>query len=94
LENACERMAILATGGRVRADDLPPEVYAGGGATGDDAWLDQLPEGLSLVDLEKRAIEHALRRTGGNLSAAARRLGVPRHILIYRVEKHGIPRGR
>jgi two-component system NtrC family response regulator len=87
-------MAILATGGRVRADDLPPEVYAGGGATGDDAWLDQLPEGLSLVDLEKRAIEHALRRTGGNLSAAARRLGVPRHILIYRVEKHGIPRGR
>jgi two-component system NtrC family response regulator len=95
LENACERMAILATRGRVRADDLPPEVNAGGGgATGDDAWLDQLPEGLSLVDLEKRAIEHALRRTGGNLSAAARRLGVPRHILIYRVEKHGIPRGR
>ncbi len=96
LENACERMAILATEARVDAGDLPPDPSAGGAAGdgGDDSWLDQLPEGLSLVDLEKRAIEHALRRTGGNLSAAARRLGVPRHILIYRVEKHGIPRGR
>ncbi len=94
LENACERMAILATGAQVSAGDLPAERAGDGGTAGDDAWLDQLPEGLSLVDLEKRAIEHALRREGGNLSAAARRLGVPRHILIYRVEKHGIPRGR
>ena len=92
LENACERMVILTTGHGVRVEDLPSA--AGSPGVGDDAWLDQLPDGLSLVDLEKRAIEHALKRTGGNLSAAARLLGVPRHILIYRVEKHGIPRGR
>ncbi len=92
LENACERMAILAPAGTLRASDLPSP--AGAAPAVDEAWLDALPDGLSLVDLEKRAIEHALRRTGGNLSAAARLLGVPRHILIYRVEKHGIPRGR
>ena len=92
LENACERMAILAPDDRVRGEDLPAD--HAGAAPGDDAWLDRLPEGLSLVDLEKRAIQHALQRTQGNLSAAARLLGVPRHILVYRVEKHGIPRQR
>ena len=88
LENACERMAILAPGAEVRVEDLP----AGPGETrhGDDSWLERLPEGISLIDLEKQAIEYALRRNEGNVSAAARRLGVPRHILVYRIEKHGI----
>ncbi len=88
LENACERMAVLATGAAVHVDDLPPPPGATGG--GDDAWLERLPAGITLVDLEKRVIEHALRRNGGNLSAAARMLGVPRHILVYRVQKYGI----
>ncbi len=89
LENACERMAILTPDERVHIDDLP---QLSGPAAASDAWLDQLPPGLTLVDLERKAIEHALGRVGGNLSAAARLLGVPRHILVYRVEKHGIPR--
>ncbi len=97
LENACERLAILAPGCAVRREDLPPApagtgVHDRAEAGGD--WLDHLPEGLSLVDLERQAIEHALRRAGGNLSEAARRLGVPRHILVYRVQKYGIPTGR
>ncbi len=95
LENACERMAILATGDRVRLDDLgqgagqPPSAHA---ATKDD-WLDHLPAGISLVDLERKAVEHALLRSDGNISAAARLLRVPRHILVYRIRKHGITRG-
>jgi DNA-binding NtrC family response regulator len=89
LENACHRMAILSVDGDVHAEHLP---LVDGPASSDDRWLDHLPEGLSLVDLERSAIEHALARTGGNLSAAARLLGVPRHILVYRVEKHGLRR--
>ena len=88
LENACERMAVLATGDEVRPEDLPP-VHGRRPATS-DSWLDHLPAGISLIDLEKQAIEHALRRSGGNVSAAARTLGVPRHILVYRIEKYGI----
>ncbi len=88
LENACERMAILAPQGEVRAEDLPP--VHGLARPAADSWLDRLPEGLSLIDLEKQAIEHALRRSGGNVSAAARALGVPRHILVYRIEKYGL----
>ena len=88
LENACERMAILAPGSEVRTEDLPP--LPGERPRSSDSWLDQLPSGISLVDLEKQVIEHALVSCNGNLSAAARRLGVPRHILVYRVEKYGI----
>ncbi len=88
LENACERMAILAPGDEVRVEDLPP--VRGQRPADGDTWLDHLPDGISLIDLEKQAIEHTLRRCSGNVSAAARALGVPRHILVYRIEKYGI----
>ncbi len=89
LENACERLAILAPGHELRVQDLPPSPTATP-SSGD--WLDHLPAGLSLVDLERQAVIQALERCGWNIAAAARRLGVPRHILVYRIEKHGLRR--
>ena len=92
LENACERLAILAPDDALRLEDLPPTAEpAAMNAAGED-WLDHLPEGISLVDLERRAVAHALARCDGNISAAARLLRVPRHILVYRIEKHGLRR--
>jgi two-component system NtrC family response regulator len=44
------------------------------------------------VDLEKRVIERALRLKGGNITQAAAYLRIPRHILVYRIEKFGIRR--
>ena len=88
LRNAVERLALLAPGDAVRRVDLPPE----GGLPASGGWLDQLPPGLSLVDLEAQVIAHTLRRCGGNLSQAARELGVPRHVLSYRLQKYGITR--
>lgn len=95
LKNACERMVILCRGGEVSAADLPPppprqkgeEVAAEG-----EEWPALPPEGLSLVDLEKRVIERALRQKGGNITQAAAFLRIPRHILVYRIEKYGIRR--
>ncbi len=53
----------------------------------------ELPEGgLSLVDLEKGVIERVLELKRGNVSQAAAYLGVPRHILAYRMAKYGIRR--
>jgi two-component system NtrC family response regulator len=46
-------------------------------------------EGFSLPDLEKEIILKALENHGGNQSATARYLGVPRHVLLYRLEKFG-----
>ena len=49
-------------------------------------------EGLSLVDLEKRVIERALRMKGGNITQTALFLRIPRHILVYRIGKYGLRR--
>jgi two-component system NtrC family response regulator len=49
-------------------------------------------EGYSLEALEKEAVEEALRRCGGNQTRAAKFLRIPRHTLIYRLEKYGLNR--
>ncbi len=87
LSNACERMAILCRSSEVSIDDLPLSAQRTG-----EEWPSLPPEGLSLVDLEKKVIERALRLKGGNITQAASYLRVPRHILVYRIEKHGIRR--
>ncbi|MCL5966468.1 MAG: sigma-54 dependent transcriptional regulator [Deltaproteobacteria bacterium] len=97
LKNACERMAILCRGNEVSAEDLPPSppgTRAGDGSpeAAVDDWPPLPPGGLSLVDLEKKVIERALRLKGGNITQAAAFLRVPRHILVYRIEKYGIRR--
>jgi len=56
-----------------------------------DPWELSLPkDGLPLPELERRLVEEAIRRHGGNKSAAARYLRIPRHVLLYRLEKYGI----
>jgi two-component system NtrC family response regulator len=100
LANACERMAILCRGTEVSMADLPP-AQPGGKVAGapppaadeiGNEWPPLPPEGLSLVDLERRVIERALRLKGGNITQAAAYLRIPRHILVYRIEKYGIRR--
>ncbi len=45
---------------------------------------------LSLDEIDRRVIEHALAQHQGNLSATARTLGVSRETLRYRVQKYGL----
>ena len=46
--------------------------------------------GLTLEEAERRLIADALRETGGNVSESARRLGVTRMALRYRIRKLGL----
>jgi DNA-binding NtrC family response regulator len=95
LRNACERMVILCRGEEVSLVDLPPAPHGADAGTGEDApgSFPTLPEeGLSLMDLEKRVIERALRMKGGNITQAAVYLRIPRHILVYRIGKYGLRR--
>ena len=48
--------------------------------------------GLTLEEAERRLIVNALQETGGNVSASARRLGVSRMALRYRIRKLGLDR--
>jgi two-component system, NtrC family, response regulator AtoC len=47
--------------------------------------------GRTLPEMEREALVQALERTGGNVSRAARALGVSRDTLRYRIEKYGLP---
>jgi DNA-binding NtrC family response regulator len=47
----------------------------------------------TLPDIERETIVHAMERAGGNVSRAARDLGVSRDTLRYRLAKHGLDAG-
>jgi DNA-binding NtrC family response regulator len=54
-------------------------------------FLGELPaDKLSLIDVEREIIVRALAKHGGNQSRTAEYLGIPRHVLLYRLEKFGI----
>jgi DNA-binding NtrC family response regulator len=96
LQNACERLVLLCRGDTLRIEDLPSVRTPRADTAAPDAGLDDWPplpeDGLSLVDLEKRVIERVLRLKRGNVTHAASYLGVPRHVLAYRMAKYGIER--
>lgn len=88
LENVCRRFCMLATSDRVtEAMVLEAVPEAGSGPASPEV------PGSTLWDIERAAIERALRDSGYNQARAARALGVPRHVLLYRMKKFGIPRG-
>ncbi len=98
LANACQRMVLLRTSDLLRAEDLPREVreaagerFPSGRSPALDGFLGSLPDdALSLPDVEREIIVRALDKHGGNRTRTAEYLGIPRHILIYRLEKFGI----
>jgi len=47
-------------------------------------------EGFSLPELECEVIRRALAKCGGNKSRTAAYLGIPRHVLLYRLQKYGL----
>lgn len=93
LENILERAAIFTDGSIIgedeldlRANELEPsfgeETSCGGLAFGDEA--------VSLKDIEKQAIERALRRWEGNRTKAADELGITRRTLINKIAEFGL----
>jgi DNA-binding NtrC family response regulator len=83
LENFCERIVLMRSGDTIdaatvaaRLAELAREAPATGAPT--------------LHEVERNAVVEALRASGWNRSRAARRLGVPRHILLYRMKKFDI----
>jgi DNA-binding NtrC family response regulator len=68
-----------------------PNVQLGEKLGFDEGGLD-LPK--ITEDLERRAIEEALRRTGGVITEAARALHITRRMLRYKMDKLSITTGR
>jgi two-component system NtrC family response regulator len=89
LENAVERMLVLAHSSIIEERDLPPRVRLN--TQRPFQGVLNLPDtGYSLAALEKEAISLALLRNDWNQTKAASFLQIPRHVLVYRMEKFGI----
>jgi DNA-binding NtrC family response regulator len=87
LENIIERACALATGPFIEAADIQMDHAQDRGHFGAAPLL---PEGKTLDQWEDEIIREAYRRANGNKSEAARRLGLSRNALRYRLEKIGI----
>jgi two-component system NtrC family response regulator len=87
LQNTVERSLILRKGSIIE----PADISLPTAKTSAVLELPDIPpEGVSLEDIEKGLILKSLEKSGGNRSQAARLLKIPRHVLIYRLEKFGI----
>jgi len=90
LENMVERLLIMRSSDSLTLDDIPDKVRASGPAKASGKIIN-LPEGgYPLEKLEQEIVTEALNRCSWNQAAAARFLKIPRHTLIYRMEKYGI----
>jgi DNA-binding NtrC family response regulator len=107
LQAACERAVLLGEGPSLRAEDFGlarvGERAGPGGAPVFAAAAAQPPPSaaaaaadgsLELGALERAALLRALAQAGGNMSQAARLLGLSRAALYRRLDKHGLPLGR
>ncbi len=105
LENAIQRVLALSTDDEIGTDSLPPRIAAarpqapiasGGDAAGNDSleWTQGMPlsEARRLVQdrFERGYLERIMRKTGGNISRAAREAGVDRSNLRRLMARHGI----
>ena len=96
LANAVERATIFCRGEVIQPDDLPQEVRGaapdgGGGGIAWDPQDDLATAKKKAVDrLERAMVTEALREHAGNISQAARRLGLHRQSLQQKLHELGI----
>jgi DNA-binding NtrC family response regulator len=104
LKNLIERACILSAGNEIGPANFPvaaqPPASSIGATAPENAPLTveaiahALPETLDLraflTALEKAAIQRTLRTAGGAQAETARRLGLSRSYLSYKLDKHGI----
>jgi len=89
LQNAVERMVVLHRDERLELEHLPAKVRSKQPLTR-SLVVDLPPDGYPLESIEKEVVIQALERNDWNQTRAAAFLQVPRHTLIYRMEKYEI----
>jgi DNA-binding NtrC family response regulator len=82
LDHAVERGVLLSSGPSVHAADLGLRVQSAGGP----AKLEE----MSLDEVERYLIQRTLSRHEGNVSHAAKALGLSRSAMYRRLQKHGL----
>jgi DNA-binding NtrC family response regulator len=92
LRNLLERACILAAGETISEDDL--RLSSGMPDDGKHKWIAQLPETIVLAEqlesIERDLLQKALRASDGVQAEAARRLGISRSDIAYKIKKYGL----
>ncbi|MGD9856847.1 MAG: sigma-54 interaction domain-containing protein, partial [Planctomycetaceae bacterium] len=107
LENVIERAVVLAEGSRITCHELPVESFRAAhlpqqvietkplrsqiATPPARNWLAGPKTREARLQAERRELEDALQRAGGNKSEAARLLGLARSTFCSKLKKHGFP---
>jgi two-component system, NtrC family, response regulator HydG len=89
LQHAMERAVIMSEGNTVKADDIMVKSDAPSGPSQQSPTAAAAPT-LNLEDMEREAIRAALSRHNGNVSKAAKELGMGRNTLYRKLEKYDL----
>jgi DNA-binding NtrC family response regulator len=89
LRNAMEHALVMADAGTIMPEHLPAEIT--GASRPEPAVAGGIQDRLAAM--ERRGIEAALAACGGNRTHAAKRLGISRRALLYKLHKYGLGRG-
>jgi transcriptional regulator of acetoin/glycerol metabolism len=94
LRNVVENMILLGNSDRLRLDDVPMEVrqHASSKVSAPLLQLTGSSASPNLRLSERAAIESALAEARGNITNAAKRLGIARSTLYRKLEEYGIAR--
>jgi len=91
LENVVEQLVVLATGSTITVADVRGALGDLGGGEAEEPRSDgDYTLASAVKKAERVAIQRALTRTRGNVSLAARLLGVVRRTLYNKLEEHGL----
>ncbi len=98
LSHVIERAVLWSQGSTLNVEHLSvtapmgvvPDEVQGSAVEVDTQPVDAAPAASDLTEVERSMIERAMREAGGNQTRAARRLGISRDTLRYRLKKFGI----
>ncbi len=90
LENCIERAVLTATDDCIRSYNLPPAMQSSEFEDDPLRGVDAQTLDERLAAVERRILEDAIARHGGNHAAAGRELGVSPRMMSYRLSKVGL----
>jgi DNA-binding NtrC family response regulator len=86
LRNLVERLVVTIPHGMITADDLPANFRQTGGS----AELLGIEAGMTLAQVEAELIRQTLLKVTSNREDAAKRLGISRRALQYKIQRYGL----
>ena len=89
LRNVVEAAVVTAPGEVLEASRLRLDGPAAKAEETPGVWA--VPTGLTLEEIEKKILEDALRKNGGNRSLTAEQLGLSRRTIQRKIQDYGLP---